>query len=201
MPKKKAGAPRRGRPRADPTARAAHILRAAARTLVAAGIDGATMDEVAAEAGVAKLAIYRLFPTKTALVAQALGEAKKEIEEALSCWPNPREVVARVLAYARKEPDLFQLLFRAVRGHHSFAKVYEDIEDLSARQLVVLVRHPSRGPAPASVLRAARAMAALLHEAMVAHAAEAPPAKDETFLDWCEAIINGWRKETIRHMS
>lgn len=57
------------RTREAPQVRRAQILEAANRVFVERGLSAATMDDVAAEAGIAKGTIYLYFPTKEALVA------------------------------------------------------------------------------------------------------------------------------------
>ncbi|WP_375384016.1 TetR/AcrR family transcriptional regulator [uncultured Microbacterium sp.] len=65
-----ADAPKRGRPR-DEGARTA-ILSATASLLAERGYDGVTMDGIAARAGVGKQTVYRWWPTKVAVIGEAI---------------------------------------------------------------------------------------------------------------------------------
>jgi AcrR family transcriptional regulator len=65
-----AAAPRRGRPRSESAHRA--ILAAAAELLLEQGLGAASMDAVAARAGVSKATIYRWWPSKERLALDAL---------------------------------------------------------------------------------------------------------------------------------
>ena len=60
----------RGRPRSEPARRA--TLAAATELLLTRGLDAVSMDAVAARAGVSKATIYRWWPTKETLAADAL---------------------------------------------------------------------------------------------------------------------------------
>lgn len=71
--------PRRGRPRDPATDRA--ILDAALELFVAKGADGASMQAVAARAGVGKLTVYRRWSSKEELIAQAIQIARGDIPE------------------------------------------------------------------------------------------------------------------------
>jgi len=61
-----------GRPRADIDAT---VFAAALRSVRALGYAGATMDRIAAEAGIAKSTIYRRWPSKGALIVDCLIDA------------------------------------------------------------------------------------------------------------------------------
>ncbi|MCX4977497.1 TetR/AcrR family transcriptional regulator [Streptomyces sp. NBC_00620] len=63
-------APQRGRPRSEKAREA--ILDAAAELLLERGLSAVSMDTVAARAGVSKATIYRWWPTKETLAADAL---------------------------------------------------------------------------------------------------------------------------------
>jgi AcrR family transcriptional regulator len=69
---------RRGRPR-DATARKA-IVEAALRLLAERGFQAATMDSIAALAGVGKNTIYRRWASKEELIADALRELTAELD-------------------------------------------------------------------------------------------------------------------------
>ncbi|RFU36821.1 TetR/AcrR family transcriptional regulator [Actinomadura logoneensis] len=74
------GAARPGRPRSERAEKA--ILDATIDLLAEeSGVDGVSMEAVAARAGVAKTTIYRRWPNKEALIVGALGELKGPLPE------------------------------------------------------------------------------------------------------------------------
>jgi AcrR family transcriptional regulator len=70
---------RRGRPR-DPGADAA-ILRAALEVFAEGGVEGASIEQIAKRAGVARLTVYRRWSSKEALIAQAIETAREGVPD------------------------------------------------------------------------------------------------------------------------
>ena len=64
----------------DHDERRAHIARAVTNLILRDGIDGATMREIAAEAGYAHGAIARYFPSKQSLITAAFMQVFEESE-------------------------------------------------------------------------------------------------------------------------
>ena len=116
-----------GRPR-DPEVSKA-ILRATVRVLTDLGYAGASMERVAAEAGVGKTTIYRRYSSKEELVAAALGSIRDDLgdppdtgcartdvvdmaaqtQAALRRGPG-LPLVGALLVEERRNPSLFDLL-------------------------------------------------------------------------------------------
>ena len=105
--------PRRGRVKSDLKRRA--ILHGAKAVFLAAGFEGANMDEVAARAGVSKMTVYRHFGSKEDLFAGVITEQ--------------RRVIARVLSEASDHPDVDSLHARAaaIDPGISIATVYRTV--------------------------------------------------------------------------
>ncbi|TDQ44250.1 TetR/AcrR family transcriptional regulator [Actinorugispora endophytica] len=74
-----AGPRGRGRPR-DPGVDAA-ILKAALELFVEGGVEAASMQRIAARAGVGKLTVYRRWSSKEELLAQAIESARENLPE------------------------------------------------------------------------------------------------------------------------
>ncbi len=75
--------------RAD-AARNRLLVLAAAETLFAKhGVDGVTMDDIAAEAGVGKGTLYRRFGDKGGLAVALLDERERELQELMISGPAP----------------------------------------------------------------------------------------------------------------
>ena len=140
---------RRGRPRSE-KARSA-ILAAAADLLLEAGLDGVSMDAVAAHAGVSKATIYRWWPTKEMLAVDALYEGwqvarprqlkgeslRSDLIAHLRPWArlvNQRpwsRVVAALLAKAQADDEFgahYRARFLEPRRRHTAAIIERAIE-------------------------------------------------------------------------
>jgi AcrR family transcriptional regulator len=79
-PDRQEAAPQRGRPRSEKAREA--ILDAAGELLLERGLSAVSMDTVAARAGVSKATIYRWWPTKETLAADALYHEWAEVQPA-----------------------------------------------------------------------------------------------------------------------
>jgi AcrR family transcriptional regulator len=103
--------------------RVASILTAAARAFGVAGFAATSMEDIAAEAGVTKLIIYRHFDSKQALYERVLDETRERLATALQFRgraPAP-DMIAQLLSAARAEPAAFTLLFRHAAREPQFA--------------------------------------------------------------------------------
>ena len=116
---------RRGRPRRAAARKA--ILDATLELLARGGFRAATIDAIAAEAGVGRNTIYRRWPTKEDLLADALAELTVDLE-------------------AHEGNDLYRLLLAWIRD---FAHVFAD--PLFGRILPAVLGELQRNPAFARV--------------------------------------------------
>src|SRR4030081_2011237 len=93
------------------------LLEAAARVYARRGFDGATIDEVAEEAGFTKGAVYDHFGSKEKLLLALLDEhLAKQIAEQVALfdpsrepWERPRVGADRWMAELDQDPDAFRL--------------------------------------------------------------------------------------------
>lgn len=102
------------------------MLRAAARAFARAGWAGTSMEDVAAEAGVTKLIVYRHFDSKEelyrAVLARVAERLRDEFEAGVREGPEVRGVAVRsLLAVAREDPDGFRLLMVHAAREPQFA--------------------------------------------------------------------------------
>lgn len=112
-----AAAPVRKKPRVDAVARRDEYVRIAARVLLEKGLHAATMRDIADAAGAAKVLVYRLFPSREALIESVFDRVADAIEAAYAApWEGYGSMVARVLETAREEPAPFLLVFRNCRA-------------------------------------------------------------------------------------
>lgn len=125
--------------------RQAQLLRAAAAAFARAGFAATSMDDVAAEAGVTKLIVYRNFDSKEDLYRSVLERVAERLREEWlrdSALPEPLRhgMSTRVLLrVAREDPDGFRLLVVHAAREPQFAgvaKVHAERTRLLAEGLI-----------------------------------------------------------------
>ena len=132
-----------GRPRGRPrrAATGASIVEAALAVLAERGFQAATMDAIAARAGVGKNTIYRRWPSKEVLIADALRELTAEVEP-----KGGGDVHALLLEHLRDlervfaDPLLGRLLpglLGELQGNPEFAAAWADRVVRPRRQAIV----------------------------------------------------------------
>jgi AcrR family transcriptional regulator len=143
------------------------LLDAAARVYAHHGIDGATLDQVAEEAGYTKGAVYAHFGSKDNLllalveeyVAQEVAEQVALFDRSEQTWRRPLAGSDTFMAELEQRPDLFRLLIelwvaaqrderlrdRYVAGLTAMRAMFEDFSRESARDAGM----PDDGPVPA----------------------------------------------------
>jgi AcrR family transcriptional regulator len=148
----------RGRPRSQEADRA--ILTATVDLLAERGLDGMSIEEVAARAGVGKATIYRRWPSKGLLALDAFvvsfaeqqplpdtGTLRGDLVAALSAWvravtgTSMGRMLTGLIAEAQHDPEL-----RAAWRDRV-------LEPLRAQHRIMLDRAMARGEIPASVDR------------------------------------------------
>lgn len=110
--------------------RQASILRAAARAFVRAGYAATSMDDVAAEAGVTRLIVYRHFASKEELYRAVLERVSGRIRDEFTASRDARDpsdfTFRMLLRVAREDPDAFRLLFVHAAREPQFAAYAEE---------------------------------------------------------------------------
>jgi AcrR family transcriptional regulator len=102
------------------------VLRAAARAFARAGWAATSMEDVAAEAGVTKLIVYRHFDSKEDLYRAVLQRVAERLREEFAAGvlegPEVKGVAVRsLLTVAREDPDGFRLLMVHAAREPDFA--------------------------------------------------------------------------------
>jgi AcrR family transcriptional regulator len=125
---------RRGRPRSVEADAA--IVEATLELIAEQGLTGLSVESVAVKAGVGKATIYRRWPSKEALVEEALARLAEEVPVVLPTQPTVRgqlvemleqirckspetlsgRIMPRMLSHASRSPDLFKLFYDQVIG-------------------------------------------------------------------------------------
>ena len=102
-------APVRRLRRAD---RREQILDAATRAFARAGFAGTGLDDVAAEAGITRVLIYRHFDSKADMYRAVLDRALARLDERVGTPDFDARAIPNLLQAAAADPDAFRLLFR-----------------------------------------------------------------------------------------
>ena len=103
------------------------ILRAAALAFAEKGFSATSMDDVAAEAGISRLIVYRHFDSKEALYVAVLERVSSRLAGALvdaveSEDATGRAAVTATMAVGREDPAGFALLWRHAAREPRFAE-------------------------------------------------------------------------------
>jgi AcrR family transcriptional regulator len=129
-------------PRRDP-ARRRVLLQAAATSFAHGGYAATSMDEIAAEAGITKLIVYRHFETKENLYRAVLEQVfDRQVElflENLTEGMQAEGTTRALLGVARELPDGFRLLWRHAAREPQFAAYAAELRDTAvsaAREVV-----------------------------------------------------------------
>jgi AcrR family transcriptional regulator len=112
--------------------RSAQLLRAAAAAFARAGFAGTSMDDVAAEAGITKLIVYRHFDSKEELYRAVLeAVSTRLVEEFVAGVEEGRQALGlrTFLTVAREDPDGFVLLWRHAYREPQFAEYARSFRD------------------------------------------------------------------------
>jgi AcrR family transcriptional regulator len=88
------------------------ILAAATRAFARAGFAATSLDDVAREAGITRVILYRHFESKADLYRAVLARADRRLVEATGAPHFTAASVDGLLAAAADDPDGFRLLFR-----------------------------------------------------------------------------------------
>jgi AcrR family transcriptional regulator len=150
-------------PRAE---RREQILDTATRAFARGGFTATGLDEVAAEAGVSHVILYRHFDSKAALYRAVLDRACLRLAEATGADDFGDDAIPALLRAAAADPDGFRLLFRHAAREPEFRDLTDSLT--AASQEVAernLAKRIPRGP---WLAWASRLIPALTTEAVIA---------------------------------
>lgn len=152
------------------TSDVAPTLEVAVHEFALDGLHGASMDVIAASAGMAKPSLYRRFGSKDGLFEQAIAyESGRLTEHLLAAYASALELPVEdrlaasfdaFLRYAEARPDGFRLLFRT--SHHRSSTVADRVDAVRRTvtdRVAMMVRlelaeHGNTAPQAADVLAA-----------------------------------------------
>jgi AcrR family transcriptional regulator len=127
------GAPAPGVGRRLPRAeRREQILVAANRAFARAGFADTSLDDVAREAGVTRVILYRHFDTKADLYRALLDRACTRLAEKVGTDDFGDGAIPTLLEAAADDPDAFRLLFRFAAREREFRDLTDTLNAASA---------------------------------------------------------------------
>jgi AcrR family transcriptional regulator len=193
------GRPGQPKPRVDKAARGLAVLEAAVEVFAEKGLQVATMQDVADRMGVAKILIYRLYPSRQSLIGALFGDMLARIEaEAGRPWGGYGSSIARLVAMSRANPKLALLLLRDARGAPEALTWREALEALLTQLIEPFVAPPpaASATAVATCRHAARTFMPFVIEAWAAGVEETDGMDDATRTRWFGEIVKAWREAT-----
>ena len=88
------------------------ILAAATRAFARAGFTATSLDDIAAEAGITRVILYRHFESKADMYRAVLDRACTRLAETVGTGDYGEDAIAILIRAAAADPDAFRLLFR-----------------------------------------------------------------------------------------
>ena len=167
-------------PRAE---RVRQVLAAAARAFARSGFAATSMEDIAAEAGISKLMLYRDFDGKRELYEAVLEGLESRLAELVGDDPEGGASVrglAALVGVAREQPDAIVQLYRHAAREPAFAAYADRFLDASvARAEERLAREHAD---PVLLRWSARVAVHATIEAVIAWLQVGDPARDDAFL-------------------
>jgi AcrR family transcriptional regulator len=120
--------PTRRMPRAE---RREQILDAATRAFARTGFAATGLDEVAVEAGISRVILYRHFDSKTDLYRAVLDRACARLDSSVGSDDFDASSLPALVRAASADPDGFRLLFRHAAREPEFRDVVDGLRDTS----------------------------------------------------------------------
>jgi AcrR family transcriptional regulator len=142
------------------------ILDAATRAFARSGFAATSLDDVAAEAGITRMILYRHFDSKAGMYRAVLDRACTRLAETVGTGDYGDDAVAVLVRAAAADPDAFRLLFRHAAREPEFR---DQADALAAASAEVARRDLARQiPAGPWLDWAARLVPAVAIEAVIA---------------------------------
>jgi AcrR family transcriptional regulator len=128
-------------------ARREQILAAATRAFARSGFVATSLDDVAAEAGVSRVILYRHFESKADLYRAVLEYASSRLVAAVGVGGYKTESVDALIGAAVEDPDGFRLLFQHAAREPEFRQQMDvfraSMVAVAYRQLAEIIPDPS----------------------------------------------------------
>ncbi|GAA3761209.1 AcrR family transcriptional regulator [Spinactinospora alkalitolerans] len=146
--------------------RRGQILDAATRAFARAGFAATGLDDIAAEADITRVLLYRHFDSKAALYRAVLDRACQRLDEQVGVDDFGDDAIPSLLRAAAADPDAFRLLFR----HAAREPEFRDLVDALTSASTEITRRNLAGRLPEGPWAdwACRLVPALTIEAVIA---------------------------------
>jgi AcrR family transcriptional regulator len=136
-------APLLTKPRLRRHERRDQILAAATRAFARSGYSATSLDDIAAEAGVGRVILYRHFESKSDLYRAVLERACSRLASAVGTADYTADTVYALIQVAAEDPDAFRLLFHHAAREPEFRAEVDDLRaaavDIARRQVIDVV--------------------------------------------------------------
>jgi AcrR family transcriptional regulator len=187
-------------PRAE---RRDQLVRCAAAVFVRGGFAGTSMDDVAREAGVTRLIVYRIFESKDVLYRAVLENVIDDMAASFDARRPDEPIAVMMLGVARRHPDGFRLLWRHAAHEPEFREVAalfkvavtEYAIELLSGHLAGSPESPESSASP-EWLWAAEAVVAHLYEGVCLWLDDGDPERDAAFVamlsEGIRAMVARW---------
>lgn len=123
------------------------VLAAATRAFARSGFAATSLDEIAAEAGVSRVILYRHFESKIDLYRAVLERARARLAAGVGTGAYTTEAVDALLHVAAEDPDGFRLLFQHAAREPEFRAWADEFRaaavDVAYHQLAEMVPNPA----------------------------------------------------------
>lgn len=162
------------------------ILAAATRAFGRAGFAATSLDDVAAEAGITRVILYRHFESKADMYRAVLDRACARLAERVGTGNYDENSIPALVRAAADDPDGFRLLFR----HAAREPQFRDLTDALTTASVDVARESLAGQIPAGpwLEWAARLNPAVATEAVIAWLDAGQPSPGEAPARIAQAI-------------
>ena len=177
--------------------RQAQVLRAAAAAFARGGYASTSMEDVAAEAGITRLIVYRHFDSKEALYTAVLEAVTERLAEEWAKGIAGRDrgyAFRTILTVAREQPDGYRLLFEHAAREPQFRTFAEQVHTVQVALADEILGE--NVPDPAFRRWATRTVVGYINDSVLAWLEVGEPARDEEFVqratDGLVAMFRSW---------
>ena len=193
------GRPGQPKPRVDRDARAQAVLDAAVMVFTERGLHAATMQHIADRVCMAKILIYRLYPSRQALIDALFSDVLIEIETiAGQPWRGYGSGIGALIEMGRARPAVVLLLLRDARGGLETAPWATACDTLLAGLAEPFVAAPANASdaLKAACAHAARTLLPFITQTWIAGIEQSDGMADAARIKWFGDLVRAWRTAT-----
>lgn len=129
------------------TERREQILAAATKVFARGGFVGTGLDDIAIEADVSRVILYRHFDSKSDLYRAALARARQRLSEAAGPPNYTDQIIDALVSAASSDPSAFRLLFhhaaREPQFREEFDRYQEEMTRVAGQQIAGMIPDPT----------------------------------------------------------